>query len=381
LVLTQRGNRAHLMVTDDGRGIDVEEVRQRAVELGLVSPSAAATLDQHDIFELLMQPGMSTRDAVSEISGRGVGLDVVRQRVEELQGQVYVQSKSGQGTTFEIVLPISLSTLHCVLVAVGPEVYAIPSASVVRVIDYEPEKVFTVKGQLTLALDGQPLPLVTLADVLERNSTDADSAERFAVCLASADRRCLFLVDDILADQEVVVRNLTPEFARIRNVSGATLLANGEVVLILNVGDLIKSAQGKAIRRRQVAPPAPVSTGARRILVVDDSITTRTLQKNILEAAGYEVETATHGLEALEKLNTLQIDLMIADIQMPWLDGFELTAQVRKHPRLANLPIILVTSMDSQENKERGFRAGADAYIVKGVFDQNELLKTIRSLL
>ena len=178
-----------------------------------------------------------------------------------------------------------------------------------------------------------------------------------------------------------MVRNLNTEFSRVRNVSGATILANGDVVIILNVSDLMKSAQSRTVRRRQIIAPTPPAPQQRRILVVDDSITTRTLQKNILEAAGYEVITATHGVEALKKLETGPIELLISDVQMPWMDGFELTAQVRKHPQYKNLPIILVTSLDSPDNKEMGFKAGADAYIVKGVFDQNELLQTIKSLL
>ncbi|MBI5928708.1 MAG: hybrid sensor histidine kinase/response regulator [Chloroflexi bacterium] len=382
LSLVQRGSRVHLMVADDGRGVEAERTRRKAVTMGLISSEDADKLSESEIYELLLQPGMTTRDTVSEISGRGVGLDVVRQAVEALQGQMIIQSKPGDGTRFEITLPVSLSTLHCIMVAAGTgnEIYAIPSVAVIRVVNYHQDDEFSVTGQPMLTLDGQVVPVVFLTDLLERPSQE-NIVGQFALVLATAEKRLAVVVDDIISEQEVMVRNLNPEFSRVRNVSGATVLANGDVVIILNISDLMKTAQGRTIRRRQIAAPTPSAPPQRRILVVDDSITTRTLQKNILEAAGYEVITATHGVEALKKLETGPVELLISDVQMPWMDGFELTAQVRKHPQFKNLPIILVTSLDSQENKEMGFKSGADAYIVKGVFDQNELLQTIKSLL
>lgn len=380
--LVQRGSRVHLMIADDGRGIDIERTRRKAAAMGLVSLDEAEKLTENEVFELLTQPGMTTRDTVSEISGRGVGLDVVRQAVEALQGQLTIQSKPGDGTRFEVSLPVSLSTLHCILVSIGNEVYAIPGAAVTRVVAYDPDNEFSVTGQPMLTLDGQVVPVAFLGDILERPSyLQAQATAQFALVLSSADKRLAVVVDDIISEQEVMVRNLNAEVSRVRNVSGATVLANGDVVIILNVTDLMKSAQGKTVRRRQIAAPTPAAPQRRRVLVVDDSITTRTLQKNILEAAGYEVITATHGVEGLKKLESGPVDLLISDVQMPWMDGFELTTQVRKHPQFKNLPVILVTSLDSPENKEMGFKAGADAYIVKGVFDQNELLQTIKSLL
>lgn len=382
LTLMQRGSKVHIIITDDGRGVDLDRVRGKALQLGLINDAEAASMNEPEVLELLMQPGMSTTDVISSISGRGVGLDVVRQNVEQLQGQVRVESRPREGTTFEIILPVSLSTLHCLLVKVGPETYAIPITSVVRVADYAPDAVYQVKGKTMITLDSRPMPLGYLEDVLERGLRhDQINAGALVLVLSAADRQYAFVVDDVIAEQEVVVRSLNPEMARVRNVSGATLLGNGEVVIILNVGDLLKSAQGKPVRRRDVTVPEVAARRAFRVLVVDDSITTRTLQKNILEAAGYDVFTATHGIEGLDLLTAQEVDLVITDIEMPWMNGFELTSRIRKHPQLKNLPVILVTSLDSAEHKERGFKSGADAYIVKGVFDQNELLKTIQTLL
>lgn len=377
LTLMQKGNKVHILVSDDGRGIDGRYVRQVAIERGFIT--AHDVLNEAETLELLLQPGMTTTEQVSTISGRGVGLDVVRQKIEQLQGHLRIESAVGHGTTFELELPISLSTLRCMLIQVGQELYAIPTNAVVRVLDYEPDVIFTVKGKSMLAVDGRPVPLVYLADALERS--EQTNQGTLVMILSALERQHGFIVDDIISEQEVIVRNLNPELARIRNVSGATLLANGQVVIILNVSDLIKSAQGRPIRQREVVPPTAPPPVRRRILVVDDSITTRTLQKNILEAAGYEVLTATHGAEALELLTSQGVDLVISDIEMPWINGFELTARIRKHPNIKNLPIILVTSLDAPEHREQGFKAGADAYIAKGVFDQNELLHTIQTLL
>lgn len=382
LSLMQRGNKVHILISDDGKGIDIGVVLQKALDLRLISKTDAAVLTESEIYELLMQPGMSTTTTVSEISGRGVGLDVARQKVEALQGQIRIESQVGQGTSFEIILPISLSTLHCVMVQVGQETYAIPTSSVMRVVEFEIGDIFTVEGQAMLTIDDRPVPLAYLEDVLERgHRKETDGNKILVLLLESADRRFAFVVDDIIAEQEAIVRSLNPEMARVRNVSGATLLANGKVVIILSVSDLIKSAQGKPVRRRQIETPDLEPEQPARVLVVDDSITTRTLQKNILEAAGYDVMVANHGMEALDKLSSHDVDLVITDVEMPWMNGFELTIRIRKHPKLKNLPVVLVTSLDSQENKRKGFQAGADAYIVKGVFDQNELLNTITTLL
>ncbi len=382
LTLMERGNKVHIIVSDDGRGVDPHLVLEQARQRHLISVEEASSLNEAEILELLMLPGMSTSETISAISGRGVGLDVVNQKVEALQGQVRIESRPGQGATFEIILPVSLSTLHCLLVKIGRETYAVPTSAVERVIEYELDSVYMVKGKTMMALNDRPIPLAYLQDVLERQQhRDSVETGALAVVMNAAERYYAFVVDDILGEQEVIVRSLNAELARVRNVRGATLLANGQVVIILNVNDLIKSAQGKTIRRREIAPPEPDLPPLPCVLVVDDSITTRTLQKNILDAAGYTVLTATHGAEALDILSSQDVDLVISDIEMPWIDGFELTVRIRQHPQLKNLPVILVTSLDADEHRHRGFEVGADAYIAKGVFDQNELLSTIQTLL
>lgn len=377
MAISQRGGDMLLLVADDGAGIDLPAVRQSAKRI--LSETEVDAMSDADALMLIMLPGLSTSEQVTTISGRGIGLDVVRENIEALQGRITVESVRGQGTTFRLVLPISLSTMRCMLARIGQETYAIPTTAIEQIVRVDDEEVFTSGGRSMITVDERSVGLATLADVIERPG-GADPA--YAMILASADRRMAFRIDDLITEQEMVVKMLNPELAQTRHVAGATLLGTGEVVIILNVSDLIKTAQGGTPRRNEVRTlSAPAAAVTYRILVVDDSITTRTLEKNILEAAGYEVLTAKNGLEALDILTTTACDLIVSDVEMPYMDGFELTARVRHSDRLSNLPVILVTSLDAPEQRERGLQVGANHYIVKGGFDQPELLETIRQLL
>ncbi len=377
LAVSQRGGEVTVLVADDGAGIDVAAVRRSARRL--LSEAEIEVLSDSEVLTLTMLPGLSTREQITTISGRGIGLDIVRQNIEALQGRVVIDSSAGFGTTFRLMLPISLSTMRCMLARIGTETYAIPTTAIEQIVRVADELTFTSGGRVMLTVDGRSVGLVALADVLERPGAP-DPA--YAMILAAAERRMAFLVDDLIDEEEMVVKTLNPELSHARHVSGATLLGTGEVVIILNVADLIKTAQGATASQREPRPlPTVASSVVYRILIVDDSITTRTLEKNILEAAGYEVFTATNGLEALDLLMSTPCDLIISDVEMPYMDGFDLTGRIRRSDRLAQLPIILVTSLERPEHRERGLQVGANHYIVKGGFDQPELLQTIRQLL
>jgi two-component system, chemotaxis family, sensor kinase CheA len=380
LAISQRGGNVLILIADDGRGIDVAAVRQSARRI--MSEAEIDALSDADVLSLIMLPGFSTRTQVTSISGRGIGLDVVRQNVEALQGHIDIDSQRGIGTTFRLTLPVSLSTLRCMLARIGEETYAIPTAAIEQIIAIDAldeEARFSAGGREMLTIDGRAVGLIALADVLDR---PGGGMAHYALVLSAGERRMAFLVDDLVTEQEMVVKQLNREMAYVRHVSGATLLGSGEVVIILNVADLVKTAQSPAGARpagqRQPSPPPPQ---ARTILVVDDSITTRTLEKNILEAAGFEVATATNGLEALEVLERVRCALVVADIEMPYMDGFELTSRIRHSERFGQLPVILVTSLELPEYREQGFQVGADAYMVKGSFNQGELLYTVRQLI
>jgi two-component system chemotaxis sensor kinase CheA len=276
-------------------------------------------------------------------------------------------------------LPTTLATFRGLLVRASERRFVLPSAQVERALRVAPSAVRTVENRETIELAGQALALVWLAEVLELPSRRHDGEQDFLyiVVVAAAGKRIGFVVDEVIADQEVLVKSLGPQLRRVRNIAGATVLGAGTVVPILNPPDLIKAAM--RLEPGTPAEPAPVAA-AKSLLVAEDSITARALLKGILEANGYRVATAVDGMEALAALRAGQFDLLVSDVEMPRMDGFELTARIRQEPRLKELPVVLVTALDSAEDRSRGIDVGADAYIVKSSFDQSNLLEVIGRL-
>jgi two-component system chemotaxis sensor kinase CheA len=371
-------------ISDDGRGIDINAVRDTAVRRGLLEAETAAEMSDVQIIPLIFTPGLSTAPIITEISGRGIGLDVVRRNVEVLQGRTHVQSIPGQGTSFTLVLPLTLISTYCLLVGVADYTYALPFSSVERIVPIRPEDISIIGGQQAIHWMHRPISLVRLADVLQQANGDHPFANRRklpAVILSAGEQRIAFLVDELLDEEEVVVKSLGKQLARVPNVAGATVLGTGEVVLILNPSDMIRSARRATIQSHIPTVPSTSDQESKTVLIVDDSITTRTLEKNILTTAGYQVQLAVDGQEALAILAENRFDLVVADIDMPRLNGFGLTERIRQDESHTATPVILVTSLDSPEHKARGIEVGADAYIVKGSFDQDVLLNTIRQLI
>ncbi|RRR74400.1 MAG: hybrid sensor histidine kinase/response regulator [Candidatus Viridilinea halotolerans] len=378
------GDRLRLVVEDDGAGLDHEAIKRRALASGLMSNAEIERATAGELYDLIFLPGFSTRQTVSALSGRGVGLDVVRTRVERMHGRVSVEFVPGQGTSFIIDVPLSLTSSHGLLLRSGGNIYVLPLDAVQRIVMPEPGQIQSLEGRPVLRLDQRALPLATLDDLLGLSGERASGTRGLALLLGSGERQIACLVESILGEQELVVHRLPPPLQRVRFVSGATILADGRVVPILDAVDLVRATAGA---QRSLSPEAAEEQTQRvpMILVADDSITTRTLEKNILEAAGYRVSLATDGQEALEELRRLNddggCDLLLSDIDMPRLNGFDLTAQVRSDNKLRHLPVVLVTSLDSPADRERGVAAGADAYIVKRSFDQQTLLETIAQLI
>lgn len=386
LAATQRGSTVEIELTDDGAGIDPSHLRQSAVKKGLLSEEQASGLDDRAALELIFRPGFSTSITVTDTSGRGVGMDVVREHLERLSGQVAVSSVPGQGTRLALTVPLTLATSRAILVEQTGQLFAVPSAMVERTARVQERQLVRLEGRLAVEIGGHPLPVVDLAAILEHPTAGSKGAGRggwrpFFV-LRQGERRVALLADRLVGEQEIVVKRLSWPLRRVRNVAGATVLGSGQVVPILNPSDLLKTAtrfqHAPGVVAMTAAQPEPVRP---RLLVVDDSLTTRTLERSILEAAGYEVTGAADGLEALGVLRAGPIDLVVSDVNMPGLDGFGLTAEIRRDAALRQIPVVLVTSLDAREHRERGVAAGADAYIVKGRFDQTQLLETIGRLL
>ena len=377
------GNRLAILVDDDGRGLDLARISEVAVRKGLLSSAEAGTRSPDEIAALIFQPGFSTAKAITDLSGRGMGLSVAYEVVSRLQGDVRPVQKEGPGMSMIMSVPLSISTHRLLLVTSQGQTFAVPSAGIQRLIRIELSAVETVEGKPLIIWGNQPVPLVSLAQLLGiGNGSEFTVEETLAVMvLKSGTRRLAVAVDAFLAERESLIKNLDGPLSTIPVLSGGIVLEDASVALVLNPGELIESfkpvhAPPKA-RTGETKAEERVST----VLVVDDSFTARTLEKSILEVHGYNVVVAVDGSEALSKLRSEEIDLVISDVQMPRMDGLTLLQEMKKDERFARLPVILVTSMNRAEDQERGLSLGADAYLVKQRFDHQSLLETIRQLL
>lgn len=376
----QSGNTIVIEVGDDGQGLDTEKIKQAALQHHRWRTAELNAMTPSQIQSLIFTSGFSTRTQITEVSGRGVGLDVVRAKIERLKGSIFVESKAGMKCTFRIQLSTTITTTPMLLVEVNTTAYALPVEFVQTTCLVSQTDIFTLEGRDTIALDGQPLSVARLADLLELPPSPlSPSSALFCVILKVGEEQLGVFVDALLDQQDVILKPQSQLLKRVRNVAGATILSTGDVCIVLNASDLIKSVQKQAV---SLTPTQAIDTVPPKlaILLAEDSIATRTQQKRILETAGYEVVTAVDGLDALHKLQTRDFDAVVSDVQMPNLDGFSLVARIRQQPRYNELPIILVTSLASDEDKQRGAKVGANAYITKGDFNQAYLLETLQRL-
>lgn len=379
--------RVEIIVSDDGEGIDPDRVRAAAVKAGVLPREAAESLDEQATVSLIFQSGVSTSSIITDLSGRGLGLAIVREKAEKLGGVVSVETRTDVGTTFRLLLPMTLATFRGVLVREEEQTFVLPTLNVERVIRVKPEAIKTVENRETIEVEGRVLPLVKLGDALglpSRRSRaarvlSAGPADYLAVAILSfANQRTAFRVDGIIDERQVMVKTFGPQLRRVRNFAGTTVLGSGRLAPVLNVPDLMKSALRSAAPAR-AAEETP-ATG-RRLLVAEDSITARTLLRSILETAGYRVATAVDGADAFAQVRDGNFDLVVSDVDMPRMSGFELTEKIRGDKRLSGLPVVLVTALESREDRERGVDVGANAYIVKSSFDRSNLLEVIRRLI
>jgi two-component system chemotaxis sensor kinase CheA len=373
-----------ISVSDDGAGIDVEKIKAAAGKRGLVAPNGSDQLGEAAAeLALVFETGVSTSPMITRVSGRGLGLAIVREKAEKLGGRVAIESRRGSGTTIRMTLPLTLATFRGVLVESARRLFVLPTTQVERVTRFKPQDVQTVEGRRTLALNGRAVALVDLAEVLQLppapKKPGAPEATPILV-LGAGEQRVAFAVDAVLDEREVLVKRLAKPLSRVRNIAGATVLGSGEVAPILNVTDLLKSARTAGAVLRTAPAATSSATPAKRILVVEDSITSRMLLKGILESAGYDVKTAVDGIDGFTALRAEHFDLVVSDVEMPRMNGFDLTARIRADRTLAEVPVVLVTALESREDRERGIDVGANAYLVKSNLDQSNLLEALRRL-
>ncbi|MBM4113593.1 MAG: hybrid sensor histidine kinase/response regulator [Phycisphaerae bacterium] len=372
-------------VRDDGRGIDPRAVRRRAMERGLLAPVMAESLSRSETFDFLFLPGFTTTTAVTEVSGRGVGLDVVQRMVQAASGTISVSSDVGAGSVFGMRLPITLSVIRAALVEIAGEHYAVALSRLERILRVEAERIRPVEGRVQFDLDGRSVGLILASRVLDLGD-EAAAAATFGVLLLEHDGHWYgLIVDRFLGEQDLVVRPLDPRLGRVPHVSAAALLDDGSVTIILDVEDLLASVrrtlgEGRGRELGAAEPPRPDVRRRRRVLVVDDSITVREVERQLLRRLGYDVETAVDGADGWNQLRAGSFDLLITDVDMPRMNGIELVRTVRREARFESLPIAIVSYKDREEDRLAGLEAGANAYLTKGSFRDESFAETVTRL-
>jgi two-component system sensor histidine kinase and response regulator WspE len=372
-----------IAVGDDGAGIDVERIRRKVVERRQATAEMAARMSEAELLEFLFLPGFSTAGQVTEVSGRGVGLDVVRDTVRKVGGSVQVTTRPGQGTTFHLLLPITLSVLRAVLVDVAGEPYAFPHNRIDRLLRVPRTEVRSLEHRQFVTVDGRNVGLVLAAQLLEMPAAPPEGDELPVLLLSDATGTYGLIVEAFRGEQDLVVRPLDVRLGKVPNVSAAAVLDDGSPVLIADVEDLVRSMdqyiQSGTLRRcdREAARPE----AKKRVLVVDDSITVREVQRQILRTHGYEVEVAVDGQDGWNKVRAGPFDLVISDIDMPRVTGLEFVRRIREDPALREVPVIVVSYKDRDEDRLRGLEAGANYYLTKSSFHDHTFLDAVAALI
>jgi two-component system sensor histidine kinase and response regulator WspE len=384
--LDARHSAGMLLITlrDDGRGIDVEAVRNAVVERNLTNAQTAAEMRDSELFEFLFLPGFTLKKTVTEISGRGVGLDVVLDMMKRLRGTIRISSEAGAGTTFQLQLPLTLSVLRALLVEIAGEPYGVPLASVTRTIKLPRENISTIEGRQHFEFEGQRVGLVTAHQVFAKGEQPARSGDLSVVVIGERAERYGLIVDRFLGERELVVQPLDPRLGKIKDISAGALMDDGTPLLIVDVDDLVRSVQklsaaGRLTNFRNGDSAAPARR--KRVLVVDDSLTVRELERKLLEARGYDVEVAVDGMDGWNAARAHPHDLIITDVDMPRMDGIELVSLIRKDPGLKSKPVMIVSYKDREQDRARGLEAGADYYLTKGSFHDESLVQAVSELI
>lgn len=378
-----QGSRLSLLVEDDGRGIDVAKIARRGIEEGLLSEDEVATAGDRELARYIFRPGFSTADGVTDLAGRGMGMSVVYETVGRLSGSLEVLAKEGPGTAFRIQVPLSVSSHRLLLVTCQEQIYGIPTQGIERVLRAWIGEVKTVEGRPTLLVEGQQVPLRGLADLLGLPGAEisVQDGQMPILVVRNGDVRAAIAVDSFMFIRDAVIKDLGVPHMQGSKAVGGILMEDGAVAVVLSPFELAEafrqqgSVLGLVTSERKAAKKIPT------IMVVDDSITTRTLEKSILEAHGYNVRIAVDGMDALMQLRSEAADLVVSDVEMPRIDGFSLLKELKKDRTLAHIPVILCTSLRRDEDLERGYSLGAEAYLVKQKFDHRELLETIEQIL
>ncbi|OHB34170.1 MAG: hypothetical protein A2Y09_04865 [Planctomycetes bacterium GWA2_39_15] len=379
----QEGGDVLITVKDDGRGIDKERVKETAIRKRLLSAEEAKKVSDEEIYEIIMKPGFSTSKIITDTSGRGVGMDVVKTVVDRLNGSLIIESTEGQGAGFILKVPATIALINVLILRIGNMTLAVPSLSIDRVAHIFWNDIKILEGKASVFIEGQTIPLVHMADIFMLEKEEGKKGGSIPIIISRSEGKKIgFIAGEFLYEKEIVFREFKGYLKRPRYFSGITTLGTGQVILILNIQELIKAKDSVGVLpMTEVSKVVNPQAKKNIVLIAEDSMITAELEKNILANAGYEVDTAIDGIDAMDKLHGKKYDLLVTDIDMPRMDGFELTSKVRADKRLKDLPVIVVTVREKVEDKRKGIEVGADAYILKKEFDQSNLLNTIKRLI
>jgi len=388
LTTQQDGRGILLRVEDDGRGLDYPGIRAKAVARGLVEAAVVDQLSEQECNELIFHPGFSTSKIVTELSGRGVGLDIVRKTiVADLQGTLQVHSRAGVGTTFIIRLPISLAMMRILQFEQQNHLFGLAAQYVVEVVKYSRDEIRDIAGRPAIILHNEFIPVISAAELLRIQDRPASqtapapmATSLLLIIIQNQFGKMAMLVDNLLDERNMMIKPLPKHMRSQALVSGMVLSPDNQLVSILQVPVLMEMAQKRGQSRATATKPQ-VRANAWHVLIVDDSMNTREIEKNVLEAHGYQVTLAEDGLAGLQKARLTQFDAVLTDVEMPVMDGFSLTRALRAEENYQHIPIIIVTSRAKEEDRRRGIQVGADAYIAKGDFEQDSLIETLKMLL
>ena len=375
----------HISISDDGGGVDLDKTRKIVVERRLLNRDAAATLTEAELLEFLFLPGFTMKTTVTDVSGRGVGLDVVQDMVKQVRGVVRVHSQPGIGTTFRLQLPVTLSIVRTLLAEVGGEPYAFPLSAIVRTLKLPDDRIAQLEGRQHFDFDGRRIGLVTAHQVLEVTAPLAAGTELSVIVLGDQSQAYGLVVDRFIGERELVVQQLDPQLGKIRNISSAALMEDGSPVLIVDPEDVIRSmdrlvSEGRLNKVTHAAVPGG-QKARKRVLVVDDSLTVRELERKVLGNHGYDVEVAVDGMDGWNAVRMSDFDLVITDIDMPRMDGIELVKLINADARLKSRPVMIVSYKDRDEDRRRGLEAGAAYYLTKASFHDDKLLQAVVDLI
>ncbi len=380
-------NKIIIEISDDGRGVNLEKIKQKAITEELLTFDEINSMTDEQIMNLIFWPGFTTGTTITELSGRGVGLDIVQTKISQLNGKVKVHSVLGQGTVVRIELPVTMATVKSFIINVNSQFFAVPIANIKSVIKVRTEDIYAKDGKANILYQQTSVPIFNMASALGFDATVTAKEKKTILLIESENNIVGFVIDELIGDQEILTKELAPPLFKIKNISGITTLVNGESCLIVNVSELLKSVMAGDYKYSSISKFIGMNANSMYnpqdyiILVVDDFMTTRIMLKNILNAKGYNVDVANNAISALTMIENQNYDIVISDIEMPDMSGYELASNIKKSHITSNTPVILISSLAGKENTEKVKNSGADLFINKNEFNQEYFLRSIEYLI